>query len=1060
MSFNGHEQDGKNLLVYNASAGSGKTYTLVKSYLKLALASSNAYYFKRILAITFTKKAAAEMKERILLHLRQLSAVTTDPSYAPGLMKDYCTMLQMPEERVRARAEKLFRAILHNYADLSVSTIDSFVHLIIRHFARDLRLPIDFEVVLEKDRVVSEAIDGLINDAGKDKAVTGMLNAFLDFHTDEGKKWEIAAVLKEFSKKALFAEDCQDAVNSIAALSDEDLVEVRNRITARHKSMRMKIVAACEKAISVAENFGMKIEDFAHADKSAFAMFAKLIDKEGRTYRINSFKRFDDAGRDRAWVKKADVKKWGGGIESVLNELSHCQSVIAEIREDDFFKKASVLLDNIHQITLIRSIDQRIRQIKNERDLLFIDDFNKMISALVMQDPAPFIYERIGEHYAHIMIDEFQDTSVMQWHNFVPLVENALARGLSCLLVGDGKQSIYRFRNGEVEQFVELPGIYAHKNNPLLLEKEPLFAYNFHREHLDTNYRSGKSVVTFNNAFFEELVKSCSNLAQRIYENHAQQVPEGKEYGYVEVQVTSSELRKREMMQVHLEILLKNILQSRNQGFALRDMAVLTRTNRDGDLVAQHLTENGIPVVSSDSLLISSSVSVQLVVALLRWLVRPDDEPNNGKILESYLQLHHPEKEVLHEINAVTFAKKGGMRHIDVGLFFKNLGIAMDMRQELRFSLFQLCEDLFRRLKLHREDAYNNAFLEQVFRFSKYENDVFAFLDWWEMRQDKLSVQTSEATDAVRILTIHKSKGLQYPIVFLPFVQWSTSKLGKSNAWLALGEAFEPLEFGYIPVNEKNMEAMDALDVLSEEKARTELDALNLLYVACTRAEERLYIMLGGGGSANDFGAKVIEALPKPDQLTEEIYKYGSETAPVRKSLVVGDELVLHQFSGAENWEDKLLLTYEHERNSLSGEASKRFGKLIHGVLSSLTHPNDLDKALEIWLNKLEFAGEDKSKATAELQRISEHPFFLSMFDGDEIRTESEIIDAQGVSHRPDRIVFSEGVIRVIDFKTGIPSEKHEKQIQRYGDLLQQMYPGVIELFLFYTSDNQVKKVS
>jgi ATP-dependent exoDNAse (exonuclease V) beta subunit len=371
-----------------------------------------------------------------------------------------------------------------------------------------------------------------------------------------------------------------------------------------------------------------------------------------------------------------------------------------------------------------------------------------------------------------------------------------------------------------------------------------------------------------------------------------------------------------------------------------------------------------------------------------------------------------------------------------------------------------LCEDLFRRLKLHREDAYNNAFLEQVFRFSKYENDVFAFLDWWEMRQDKLSVQTSEATDAVRILTIHKSKGLQYPIVFLPFVQWSTSKLGKSNAWLALGEAFEPLEFGYIPVNEKNMEAMDALDVLSEEKARTELDALNLLYVACTRAEERLYIMLGGGGSTNDFGAKVIEALPKPDQLTEEIYKYGSETAPVRKSLVVGDELVLHQFSGAENWEDKLLLTYEHERNSLSGEASKRFGKLIHGVLSSLTHPNELEKALEIWLNKPEFAGEDKSKATAELQRISEHPFFLSMFDGDEIRTESEIIDAQGVSHRPDRIVFSDGVIRVIDFKTGIPSEKHEKQIQRYGDLLQQMYPGVIELFLFYTSDNQVKKVS
>lgn len=1060
MSFSGHEQDGKNLLVYNASAGSGKTYTLVKAYLKLALGSSNAYYFKRILAITFTKKAAAEMKERILLHLRQLSAPNNDPSYSPALMKDYCTMLQMPEDRVRARAEKLFRAILHNYADLSVSTIDSFVHLIIRHFARDLRLPVDFEVVLEKDRVVSEAIDGLINDAGRDKAVTEMLNAFLDFHTDEGKKWEIATVLKEFSKKALFSEDSQEAVNAVAALDDEALVNVRTRIAEQHKSMRAKIVAACERAVSVAEGFGLKMEDFAYANVSAFATFGKLIANEGRTYRLNSFKRFDDTGREKAWVKKTDLKKWGRGIEGVLDELSHCQSLVEEVREDDFFKKSSVLLDHIHQITLIRSIDQRIRQIKNERDLLFIDDFNKMISALVMQDPAPFIYERIGEHYAHIMIDEFQDTSVMQWHNFVPLVENALARGLSCLLVGDGKQSIYRFRNGEVEQFVELPRIYAHKNNPLLLEKEPLFAYNYHREHLDTNYRSGKNVVAFNNAFFSQLVKGCSELAQRIYENHAQQVPEGKDYGYVEVQVTSAELRKREMMQVHLGILLQNMLQSRSQGYTWRDMAVLTRTNRDGDLVAQYLTEQGIPVVSSDSLLISSSLSVQLVVALLRWLVRPDDEPNNGKILESYLQLHHPEKEVLQEINAVTFAKRGGLRHIDVALFFRNQGVAMDMRHELRFSLFQLCEDLFRRLKLHREDAYNNAFLEQVFRFAKYENDVFAFLDWWEMRQEKLSVQTSEATDAIRILTIHKSKGLQYPVVFLPFLQLSTSKLGKSNAWLPLGEAFEPLEFGYIPITEKNMQSMDAMDVLMEEKARTELDTLNLLYVACTRAEERLYMMLSGSGTANDFGQKVIDALPQAHTGTDEIFKYGSETPPVRVPKSASDEQVLHRFSGAQNWEDKLLLTYEHERNSSAGEASKRFGKLIHGVLSSLKNPQDLEKELEDWIAKPEFAGEEKAKALSELQRISEHPFFLSMFEGSEIRTESEIIDAQGISHRPDRIVFSDGVVRVIDFKTGSPSEKHEEQIQRYGELLQQMYPGVIELFLFYTSDSQVKRVS
>lgn len=1054
-------ETGKKFLVYNASAGSGKTYTLVKEYLRLALTNDNPWYFKRILAITFTKKAAAEMKERVLHHLQQLGQDRESPLFNLALCEDYSAVTGLDFATLKHRAQKVHRAVLHNYSDLSISTIDSFVHLIIRNFSRDLRLPMDFDVVMEKETLVDEAVDRLVDEAGRNKVITEMLTEYLRFNTDEGDKWQLGVLLKKFANEILFREDSLPHLEELRQLEEGQLSELRKQILARLDVKRKKLVEPVLKAIQAIEQAGIAPEDFYYGSgNSAFKQFSSIVEENGRIENVKLNSYLLQAVEKYAWFSKANLKKLGDKPAMVEAELNAAlEAVLHSVNDKSYFTDALVL-KQLFQLDLIRFITLHIESIKEEKDVLFIDDFTRMISDLVAKDPAPFIYERIGEYFNHIMIDEFQDTSVLQWHNFIPLIENSLSRGLTCLLVGDGKQSIYRFRNGEVEQFAVLPKLFGSEHNELLRQRELLFQTNYNHKNLDYNYRSGKEIVEFNNRFFSHFRDSFQHPLQKVYLENEQLVPEGKEFGYVEIQFSDPEAKAQETKQDHVKRTIAIINDCMAHGFHFSDIAVLVRSNRDGDIIASELSKNNWPVISPDSLLLKSSSQVQLLASLMQWLFDPSNEEIKTRIIELYLSLRDPLADIITELNRCSSNHPLQRKKIiQLEKFLSAKAIQLDRNRLLQFSLYQLAENLIYLLQIERNDAFVNAFLDVVFRFAQRDNDLGAFSEWWIEAGEKQSVQMPETADAIKVMTIHKSKGLQFPIVIMPFLNWTSSKNGKDKLWIDLDDRFEPLKSALISGGEEVFKNIGQAAVLAEEKNRTLLDTMNLLYVGFTRPEERLYLLTAT--TRNSFIGKLISDYMQLEISGSGNVSYGTKTSPVRKSKKHGEEWPL-QSKPWQRWQDKLRISYESQKQwgESEGLISARFGNLVHEVLSQLTSVRELEQVLQKVSIDFQCNPETALRLKQEVERVLSHEFMQRMFDEQvQSKTEAEIVDASGISHRPDRLVFFPDETIVIDFKTGTERDSHQHQIRLYGELLTQMNCPSVKKYLFYTKDSKLQEV-
>lgn len=1046
-------EENKKFLVYNASAGSGKTYTLVREYLRLALSGDNPFYFKRILAITFTKKAAGEMKDRILDHLRKLAAEPGSPEHDATLFAGYMQFCSLGKEQLARRSAQVLRTILHNYSELSVSTIDSFLHLIIRNFARDLRLPMDFDVVIEKDTLVEEAVDRLIDEAGKNKEITEMLSSYLEFNTEEGDRWEIGVLLRKFANSILFREDSIAPLQALDQLEREELSELRKKINALLASRRKEALEMAEKVIAQVEAQGLRTEDFHYGQKGPFTFFLRLREQHGRIEECPPNSYFKKASENDAWFSKAAKKQMPAAVAAVQPLLDEVHPQVMKWLSDQQYHTAIVLQKQLFQLALLREVSVRIEEMKKEKDLLFIDDFNRMISSLILNDPAPFIYERIGELYAHIMIDEFQDTSVLQWQNFIPLVENSLAKGLSCLIVGDGKQSIYRFRNGEVEQFARLPKLYGHEKDPLMQQKQWLFEHNFRLETLGFNHRSGKVIVEFNNQFFSKFRERFQHHLASVYQQNEQQVPQGREYGYVEVHFADKETSSAEINQRYCDITLQKIESCLQDAYHYSDICVLVRSNKEGDQIASALTAKNIPVISPDSLLIRASRKVQLLVGLLQWLAEPHNEEVKGKIIECFLHLRNPDADVLPYLRESKTKNEAGKNQISIEKFFSQFGIVLSADAFLRFSLYQLAENLIRAVQVDREDAFVNAFLDQVFRFSQRENDLSAFNNWWKESGYKQSVQLPDTANAVKIMTIHKSKGLQFPVVILPFLIWHGNKLGKDALWIDLDPVFAPLQTALISGGEEKFRLMGKEEEYLEEKRRSELDNMNLLYVAFTRAEERLYLFTQRN---KGWAGNILSEYLDQQEGVDEVLTYGEKSPAKRKVKNAGAEMVLAG-TDAVDWQNRLRISYESQRvwGETESLSAARFGSAVHLLLSSIQSLHDVDEQCDALALEGKLLNVSVEELKTEVGRILLHPFMQEIFDSSgQHKNEAEIVSAQGEIVRPDRIVFYPDKTKVIDFKTGVRRKKHEEQIRRYGDLLTEMaYPNV-EKFLFYTSDN------
>ena len=1041
----------KNFIVYKSSAGSGKTYTLVREFLRIVIESDDSTRYRNILAITFTNKAAAEMKERVLDNLKKLSEEKDS-----NLLLDYAKEFGIEKDIIKTKARKILQSVLHNYSDLKILTIDKFTHRIIRAFAKDLNLSADFEIEMDSDVILKESIDLLISKAGKDEELSVVLLDYLNSKIDDEKNWKIEDDLFNFAKE-LLKEDNDYFLESLKQMENEALKKSKSFVLSRKKELETEVSKAAKSLLDLLEKNGIESTDF--AGQTIFNFYKKISEGEFDSLTKPFSKRLQDALYEDKWLVGKASTTAKANIGLIQEELKNMHNEITDVAGEFFLFR--LLSENSYNVFLIKEIAESISSIKEEGNILMISDFNKLISTEIKNQIAPYIYEKIGERYKNIMIDEFQDTSVMQWHNLIPLIDNSLSVGQKTLLVGDAKQAIYRFRGGKVEQFVSLPHIIDKKDDELLEERELAMVNNHRPEKLETNYRSHEQVIQFNNWFFEGLKKFLPENNQKIYDFHSQ-LTNKKNEGLVEVSFLDGE--KEELDELNLEKIKLKIEECKADGFQLKDISILVGKNKAGTKVSNYLIENGYEVLTSESLLIAEDPEVKLISNFLRYIQNNQDNKAKVEVIKYFFE---NEKYSPALLKHTTKIKKKTTILLNELLVAINPNFNIEKLYEM--SLYDMAETLSREFipPNQKPNAFLIEFLNIIHSYSSRVNDLKSFNDYFLSKSEKLSLDTPDA-DAITIMTVHKSKGLQFPVVISAFTNWDFYVgTNRANVWVDFEGKYPDLPFGIIKLK-KEVEATAYKHLYSEDYENIKLDKFNMLYVTLTRAEQRLYVICDRKvqkGKGEFIDNKINSFVFQVCQ-THENFKDDKLVVGERKKKEKTEETIekIEELTSmtSTNWRAKINISKQYQ--DLWGEKSKggkiAYGNLIHNIMAQVNSEKDIEQSVSdfteqgmISLNEQEFY---KNEIAETLKIPGVENWFLP---DNLVANEKEIISKDGSLYRPDKIIMLKDKTIVLDFKTGEKRKSYAKQLDNYGQLLSDMnYPN-IEKYLLFTKERELVKI-
>ncbi len=1035
--------------VYRSSAGSGKTFTLVREYLRLSLSGTDAASYRHILAITFTNKAATEMKERVLSSLKGFSKLESDPDFDEVMFSMIRSELHLSIEELQKRASACFEHMLHHYSDVAISTIDKFVHSVIRSFARDLQLNPDFEVEIDMAGLIEKSVDELLSLVGLDNDLSELLVQFAQSRLEDESNWNIKKDLTRFAKH-LHKEESGYFMSLISEMNNDSFKEVRNLILKYNKIFTDRVLSFVEKSEEEIASSGVDLSLFSGGDLPNYLKKLKNDEYIATTTRLTKsmdkgyLGKATDKGEDRSIMEIAS-----NGVIPILNELN-------DFIESEYTNViiGNAVLKGIYPLATLKRIEDQIEEIKLREGILPISDFNRMVSSVVAENPAPFIYERIGERFNHFLIDEFQDTSVLQWQNFLPLLENSLSKAKFNMVVGDGKQAIYRWRSGEVEQFDRLPEIYKHQGKSFIKDKEEILKYNYQEARLKSNFRSKYEVIDFNNKLFTRLSEELSGAYQSIYENHEQEMHKGKG-GLVSVEIIPKKMDDAE--ELNLSFLLKNIQEAQEAQFPLSSMAVICRKNKQAKLVARFLLENNIPVISSESLMLTQDAAVELVISTLKILNHPEDTTAAISIIRNYYVVN----DAISEIDSTLWKyRKENPKYkrevsIDIHAFLRDVGLNELIDAQSEDGLYESFERVIRAYKLHEQANVFIEFLaEQIHQFAvRRRNDIEAFLSWWDGHGDALSIRMAKGLDAVTIMTIHKSKGLEFPVVFLPFLNWSSHH--QDEAWIELGDRFNPLKAALVSLN-KEFEKTEYADVYIEESNKKILDDLNLLYVACTRAKDRLYIVAEDGRSPSNKIITYIQSIDDPSLFQNGRWQFG-EAHKYESEKLIQTDVEMSRFPSRALY-SQLKLSLESPRNwdiQQPLDARER-GTLLHQILEKYTGLDSLGLVVESVVDNPLL----RDKWQERIKQCLKIPQVQKWFDSSgTILTEVSFLDRDGNIYRPDRVVLSDDLVEIIDYKTGEENTKYGDQIRTYMNLAKEIYQIPVRGYLLYLDKGKVEEV-
>ncbi|MCU0361136.1 MAG: UvrD-helicase domain-containing protein [Bacteroidia bacterium] len=1038
-----------NFVVYKSGAGSGKTFTLVKEYLRLCLCDKtklNSNY-RRILAVTFTNKAAAEMKSRIIENLHRISL-----GEMKGTGELLCAELGIGEEDIQGRSSVVLKELLHHYADFSVSTIDSFTHRLVKTFAHDLKLPVNFEVELDEDRFFYEVVRELISRTGEDPYISKLLKEYVLLRSEENTAWDPELLIQNFSK-LLHKENSGPFVELLNSLDEEQLKTSKTQIREQISTFYSHTSDLATKAIMAIDKSGYTTDDFHFKSSGAQNFFYKVQAKTIELKDANS-SRLSEAIQKNKWFSVSpdnDNKK--KELALLLSRLA--QELVAYIlSEYKLFSLCRMIDKQLYPLLLLKKIEEISRERKEEARVVFISEFNRKLFELIQNEPTPFIYERLGERYRHFLLDEFQDTSSLQWQNMLPLIDNSLASGGYNLLVGDGKQSIYRWRNANIKQFTRLPYTEYEAENWVMQEREANLIRNFEEKQLDKNFRSLQTIVEFNNSVFHHLSSQLLNETSiKIYEKSAQ-LNMGGAGGYVSVFTFDSKLEDTD--QANFTHVLLQIHSSLEQGFSLSDICVLCKTNQNGHSIAHFLMLHNIPVVSSDSLLLTYIPEVQVLLSFFRYLLNPEDKISAGLVINYLFQIGTLQEDECHaSLQSVS-------QNANLFVLLNRFGFKLNETHLFRSNLFDLAAELSHVLQLNiKAGLAIRFFLDEINHFlQKGNSNLSEFLNWWEIRQKKASLIISQNTNAVNVMTIHASKGLEFPVVIIPYCHWKVDQFREN--WVLIHEKKIDLPLAVVTLSDKAIDAGFEKEV-SEEKQAMALDNLNLLYVAFTRAVERLHIICQNkGNTGNTVNAWLLSALPENmKEKTTGFYECGRiepKQHKEKKTTKATYPLAPLTFS---NKKVQFSVKPAYLHNSKE-ENARTQGILLHWILSQINTALDLEEALRRGELKGYYGKTQIPELKDMLKNILNHPQLKLCFsEGVSSKNEAELLTEQGLILRPDRIVFLDKETVVLDYKSGKEHTKqHAAQVQAYAEALQNLGFKTIRKLLVYLEENRVVELN
>lgn len=1026
--------------VYNASAGSGKTFTLVKEYLKVLLQSEDIFRFQKILAITFTNKAAGEMKERVLHNLQVFSEGESN-----DLLEIILEEISLDRNVVKDRSKKILDEILRNYAAFSITTIDSFTHKIIKSFAYDLGLPLNFEVEMDAVSLLNEAIDVLISKIGTDEALTKLLIDFSLDKADDDKSWDISRELNEFSKILLNEDDTQH-FRKLVDKQLGDFTNLKTKLSKHQKEIKKRWKEIGEEALQMIETMQLDHKDFYRSMlPNHFVALAKNPEK-AKFFDQSALRERIEENNFYAKSKSEDIKI---AIEGILPDLLLLYTESEQLYQQ--FLMNNLALKSLIPLAVLNNINLELSHLKEENNLRLNAEFNQLISDNIKDQPAPFIYEQIGQRFMHYFIDEMQDTSTLQWQNLIPLIDNALAQENSnLLLVGDGKQAIYRWRGGKSEQFI---GLGSEKDNPFQIPKEV--------KTLETNFRSYTEVINFNNQFFQHTANFLQNESyKQLFIDGNKQLENSKKGGFVSLSFLEKEEDKEEELIKYPKKVLE-IVKKLEAEFSLNEICILVRKKKDGIAVANYLSENGIDIISSETLLLKNSSKVNFIMDVLQVIQHPNDKETCLEMLY-FLQEHLRVAEERHSFIAEFIHQPNEM----IFQQLRDYGASFELASFHQLPFYEKVEEIIRGFQLiTSSDAYVQFFLDVVLEQQRRGTSIQEFLDFWSDKKDKLSIVVPESGNAVQVMTIHKSKGLEFPVVIFPY-DLDVYRQVNPKVWLnELPDNFDGFKELLVPFTKDLNYVNDrGLEIYKQQREELELDNFNLLYVALTRAVEQLHIVTEkkisskGEENTNFYSGIFINYLKAQNLWNEEQLEYAIGN-PVRVSESKKDinTTEIQETFISTPWQEhniRMLASASKLWDTEQGKAIE-FGNLIHEMMAKIITVKDIGNVVFRYEQQGVLPQEKTQEVVKIIEHIVNHPQLESYFSDEvTVYNEREIVDVDGQTVIPDRLVFNRNnEVVIIDYKTGKPSKAYHQQLLRYERVLQTMKFKAQKKLLIYIDE-------